>query len=353
MKQADEVLADILNSVPQPIWVVGPAGEILYTNPAALTTLGYDECADLRGRSSHETLHPYRPDGSPYPPSECPMLKPALTGAAVRGDSEFFLRRDGSFISAYWWSSPIDLPIGRGAIYSFVDMTERLAHEQAARERELARVRAAEFQATRRRLVESADAIHRQTARDLHDGAQQRLVNLMICLQLARTELNDAPAATLDLLSQALHEAQGAIDDLRSLAAGIHPTVLTTRGLAAAVRALAARCAIPTEVRARSVGRLPSALESNAYFLVAEALTNATKHSHATRITITIDLTDALEVRVCDDGIGGIPDSHPGSGLIGLHDRVRAFNGRLLIHSPPGQGTTIFAWIPVPDESAR
>lgn len=349
----EEMLSRILDCVPQPIWVVDPDGRILYTNPSAVAVLGYDDESELSGRPSHDTLHPFRPDGSRYPASECPMLAPARTGRALHGDSEWFMRRDGSFIPAYWWASPIDLPRGRGVIYSFFDLTERRAYEEATRERDIARVRAAEFQAAQRRIVESIDAVHRQTARDLHDGAQQRLVSLVIGLRLARQILPQGPPEAMELLDQSLDDAQGAIDDLRNLAAGIYPPALTARGLTAAVHGLAARCPIPTEVVSNSDRRLPAALESNAYFLVAESLTNAVKHAKATRIGITLSFGTALEITVTDDGAGGVPDNPVGSGLLGLRDRVAAFGGDLSIASPLGRGTKVAARIPVPEPGAN
>ncbi|MEZ0074697.1 PAS domain S-box protein [Planotetraspora sp. GP83] len=337
----------ILDSVPQPVWVVDPEGLILYTNPAAVAVLGYDDGAQLDGRPSHETLHPFRPDGSPYPASQCAMLTPSTTGQAAQGDDEWFMRRDGSFFPASWWAAPIHLPDGRGVVYSFFDVTERRAYEQAVRERDAAEIRAAESRAAQRRIVESVTAVHRQTARDLHDGAQQRLVNLMIGLRLAREYLSDAPPDALALLDQSVEDAQAAIDELRQLAAGIHPSVLTMRGLWAAIAALAASCPIPVVVTGACERRLPAVLEANAYYLVAEALTNAVKHAHASRIDIVVRLGTELELIVADDGVGGVPQIAAGSGVAGLHDRVAAFDGTLTIESPPGGGTRMIARIPV------
>lgn len=346
MTPTGAALAQILDSVPQPIWVVDPNGYILYTNAAAVAALGYDDADELRGRPSHETLHPYRPDGSPFPAAECPMLTPSATGEPVHGDDEWFLLRDGTFIPASWWATPVDLPIGTGVIYSFFDTTEKRELERATRDRDTARIRAAESRAAQRRIVESVAAVHRRTTRDLQAGAQQRLANLMIGLRLARESMPDTTSPALELIDQSIAEAQAAIDELRELAAGIHPSVLTVRGLSAAVRTLALRCPIPTLVDG-SCERLPTAVESNAYFIVAEALTNAVKHSKATQITISLTLDHALRITVTDDGIGGIPTHSPGNGLTGLADRVAAFDGTLTITSPAGQGTTVHAQIPI------
>jgi signal transduction histidine kinase len=259
------------------------------------------------------------------------------------------MRRDGSFIPAYWWSSPVNLPQGRGVIYSFFDLTERRAREEATRERDIARVRAAEFQAAQRRIVESVDAVHRQTASDLDDGVQQRLTSLVVGLRSVQHLLPDGPAEALELLDQSIEEAQEAIEDLRRLAAGIHPPALITRGLTAAVQGLAVRSPIPAEVVSNSERRLPGAIESSAYFLIAESLTNAVKHAKADRIAITLCFGTDLEIVVTDDGVGGIPDTTVGSGLVGLRDRVAAFGGELSIDSQIGHGTRVAARIPIPE----
>jgi PAS domain S-box-containing protein len=342
------LLPHILANMPQAVWVVSPDGCILYTNPAAVAALGYDDASELLGRPSHETLHPIKPDGSPFPAAECPMLSPARTGTVLHGEDGWFMRRDGSFFPASWWSAPISLSRGIGVVYSFYDATERLAYERTERERAAAEIRAVASRAAQRRIVESVTAERRRTSRDLHDGAQQRLVSVLIGLRLAREVLTGASAEALALLEQAADEAQAAVDELRELAAGIHPSILTSRGLAAAISDLAARCPIPTRFTGECAQRLPAALEANAYFLVAEAITNAVKHANASQINISIRLDTDLELTVADDGIGGIDDVVPGSGLVGLHDRVAAYDGTVTIDSPRGGGTTIVARIPVP-----
>ncbi|MFF0225860.1 CHASE3 domain-containing protein [Streptomyces sp. NPDC004629] len=207
---------------------------------------------------------------------------------------------------------------------------------------------AASLQDSRRRTMESVEAVQRRTARDLHDGAQQRLVSLMIGLRLARELLTDTETSAAELLDQSIADAQTAIDELRELARGIYPLVLTLKGLAAAVRDLAARCPVPAVVESTYDRRIASAVETNAYFVVAEAVTNAVKHAQASRIDISLDLTDVLRILVVDDGVGGVGEATAGSGLTGLADRVAAFDGTLAIDSPPGGGTSILVRIPVP-----
>ncbi|GGM22484.1 hypothetical protein GCM10010129_78490 [Streptomyces fumigatiscleroticus] len=208
---------------------------------------------------------------------------------------------------------------------------------------------AASLQDSRRRIMESTEAVHRRTARDLHDGAQQRLVSLMIGLRLARELIPGTETAAIDLLDQSIDNAQTAVNELRELASGIYPLVLTVKGLVAAVKDLAARCPVPTVVVCEDERRISSTVESNAYFVVAEAVTNAVKHAQASRIDVLIEFGDMLRIKVADDGIGGVGRSSAGSGMTGLADRVAAFDGKLAIDSPPGGGTTILIQIPVPD----
>ncbi|MFE6891950.1 CHASE3 domain-containing protein [Streptomyces sp. NPDC057694] len=207
---------------------------------------------------------------------------------------------------------------------------------------------AASLQDSRRRIMQSVEEVHRRTARDLHDGAQQRLVSLMIGLRLVGEMSTRDDAVVTALLEDSIANAQTAIDELRELARGIYPLTLTIKGLAGAVEDLAARCPVPVVVDNTTERRLPSAVESNAYFVIAEAVTNAVKHAQASRIEIGLHLVDGvLRVRIADDGVGGVQGVRVGSGLIGLADRVAAFDGELSIESPAGEGTSISFWIPV------
>lgn len=208
---------------------------------------------------------------------------------------------------------------------------------------------AASLQDSRRRIMENTEAVHRRTARDLHDGAQQRLVSLMIGLRLARELIPDTETSAADLLDQSIDNAQTAINELRELASGIYPLVLTVKGLVAAVQDLAARCPVPVVVESSDERRISTTVESNAYFVVAEAVTNAVKHAQASRIDVRVEFGDMLRIRVSDDGIGGMDMATAGSGMTGLADRVAAFDGKLAIDSPPGGGSTIRIRIPIPD----
>ncbi|MFF7359610.1 CHASE3 domain-containing protein [Streptomyces sp. NPDC008125] len=208
---------------------------------------------------------------------------------------------------------------------------------------------AASLQESRRRIMENTEAVHRRTARDLHDGAQQRLVSLMIGLRLARELLPDTEASAAELLDRSIDNAQTAIDELRELASGIYPLVLTAKGLVAAVRDLAHRCPVLTVVESEDERRISTTVEANAYFVVAEAVTNAVKHARASRIDVFIAFGDMLRIDVSDDGIGGVDSATPGSGMAGLADRVAAFDGKLTIDSPSGGGSTLQIRIPLPD----
>jgi signal transduction histidine kinase len=198
--------------------------------------------------------------------------------------------------------------------------------------------------ASRARILKAGDEERRRLGRDLHDGAQQRLVSVVISLQLAQKRW-EAPGRSRQLVDEALEHAQAAIGDLRELAAGIHPSVLTDRGLHAALETLAGRAPLPVELDAELDERLPMSVETTAYFVVAEALTNVGKHAHASRASVGVRVVgEELEIEVLDDGVGGA-NASSGSGLRGLADRVAALQGALHVSSPPGRGTRIHARI--------
>jgi signal transduction histidine kinase len=199
--------------------------------------------------------------------------------------------------------------------------------------------------ASRARIVAATDEERRRVVRDLHDGAQQRLVLTVYALKQLRAALEDADESTRALVTDALDQSECATDELRELAHGILPAVLTHGGLHAAVQTLASRTPVPVENRVEA-GRLPAAVEATAYFVVAEALTNVTKHARASRAAVTAHVEDAtLRLEVRDDGVGGARAE--GSGLQGLGDRVAALDGRLSIECPAGGGTLVAADIPL------
>jgi signal transduction histidine kinase len=208
--------------------------------------------------------------------------------------------------------------------------------------------------ASRARIVEAADAARRRIERDLHDGAQQRLVSLALSLRHLESSLEpDSPA--LRELAVARAELDAALEELRELARGIHPSILTDRGLGAALAAVAGRSTAPVELDLDSCGKLPLSVQTTAYFVVAEALTNASKHADSDRIEVRVAAGEGhTTVEVRDNGGGGAQPAR-GSGLSGLTDRVSALGGTLEIESPVGVGTTIRARIPVtaPGDASR
>jgi signal transduction histidine kinase len=198
-------------------------------------------------------------------------------------------------------------------------------------------------QASRARIVAAADDARRRLERDLHDGAQQRFVLASLVLGQAAEQVRGTAAEPL--LAEASEQLQQGLAELRELAHGIHPAVLSQRGLAAALRDLAARSPIPVELRV-TPQRAARTVEAAIYFTVAEALTNIAKHAHASRASVTVEAADgALIADVADDGVGGASTTS-GSGLSGLADRLEAVGGTMSVDSPPGRGTRIRAHAP-------
>ena len=218
-----------------------------------------------------------------------------------------------------------------------------LALENSRLQAEL-RAQLAEVRASRTRIVEAGDAERRRLERDLHDGAQQRLLGIRLALQLASGRLADGGASVEDLLAEADAEVVGALEELRALARGIHPAILTEEGLAAALEALARRAPVPVELTVCRE-RLPAPVEATAYFVAGEALANVVKHAHASRVTIEVTRANGrVAIGITDDGVGGADAG--GAGLRGLRDRVEALDGRLRVESTSVGGTRILAAIP-------
>jgi signal transduction histidine kinase len=204
-----------------------------------------------------------------------------------------------------------------------------------------------EVQASRTRIVNAADDERRRLERDLHDGAQQRLVSLALALRLTKTRLGaEADETVIAELDRASEMARDALNELRDLARGIHPQVLTQAGLGPAIDSLAARSPVTVTVLTQLDGRLPASVESAAYFVVSEALANVAKHARATAAQVRVMSEHGwLHVEISDDGAGGAGPA-TGSGLRGLDDRVAAIGGTLSINSPAHGGTTLVARIP-------
>jgi len=208
------------------------------------------------------------------------------------------------------------------------------------------RARLTELQASRARLVAATEAERRRIERDLHDGTQQRLVSIAMSLGLLESKLPGKPSQAQPIVRETRQALAAALDELRELTQGIHPTILAERGLPVALDELCHRAALPTHLQLDLSCRLPDQVESAAYFVVSEALTNATKHSHGSEVRVKAACAAGLlTIEVADDGIGGAAAGH-GTGLRGLTDRVEALGGTLTVSSPPGRGTTLRAEFP-------
>ena len=306
-------------------------GRVVDFNPAAERTFGYD-VGDAVGKDMAELIIPpelrerHRTGLRRYLATAQPAVldrRLEITG----------MRADGSRFPVELTITRISVP-GPPTFTGYLrDITERLANE-------------AEVRASRARIVEAADESRRRLERDLHDGAQQRLVELALDLRMARAKLGDEPDGASELLDAALDDLGEAISELRDLARGIHPAALTEGGLRPALEALAARSTVPVRLVAVPDARFAAGVEATAYFVVAEALTNAARHAAAARVEVEAVRAGArLRVEIRDDGRGGA-DPSGGSGLRGLADRVAAIDGRLDVSSPPGEGTVLRVEIP-------
>ena len=256
------------------------------------------------------------------------------TGKAVSTETRW-LARGGERRLVAWTCTPVPaIEPGRPFhLVTGVDVTERAAYEN-------------ELRRSRARIVEAGDAERRRLERNLHDGAQQRLVSLSLSLRLAQARLTSDPAAAGELLTAAGTELAQALEELRELARGIHPAVLTDRGLGPALESLADRAPLPVELDHAPGERLPAPVEAAAFYVVAEALTNVAKYADATSVRVSVARFDGRAVvEVADDGRGGA-DPAQGTGLRGLVDRVEALNGHLDVESPVGSGTRVRAEIP-------
>jgi PAS domain S-box-containing protein len=301
-------------------------GRVIGWNRAAETIFGY-AAREATGREMAELIVP-----------------PALRDAHRRGLARFLqteravvldrrleltgARRDGTEFPVELTITRIPLP-GPPTFTGYLrDITARTKADQ-------------ELRASRARLVEVADAERRRIQRNLHDGAQQRLTSVL--LNLGR--LRASPGEQDSLLERAIDELAAGLDEVRQLASGLHPAMLTERGLVVALEALAMRAPVPLELRALPDRRVPEQVEAAAYYVVAEALANVQKHAGARRVVVRATADDQrLDISVVDDGVGGADEE--GGGLRGLADRVEALGGRLTLESPAGGGTRLSAEIP-------
>jgi len=305
-------------------------GRVVEFNPAAERTFGYAQ-AQAVGREMADLIvppelrEPHRRGLRRYLQTHDPhLLDRRVEIEAIRAGGERF---------------PVELTITRIDVPGAPMFTGHLREITERRKTE------AELRESRARIVEAGYAARRQIERDLHDGAQQRLVGIAMSLRLAAGKLERDPATARELLGEATADLSEAIAELRELARGIHPAILTDGGLDPALRALARRGAVPVKLGSMPSRRFPAAIEAAAYFVVSEGLTNVAKHAGDTTATVGVDFEDdRLSVEVRDDGPGGADQR--GRGLQGLADRVAALGGSLTVWSPPEGGTVLRAELP-------
>jgi PAS domain S-box-containing protein len=311
-------------------------GRVTFFNSAAERTFGY-VASEVLGRSLADTIIP--PElRSAHQDGLARYLATEEARVLDRRLEMTAMRADGSTFHAELTVTRVNLP-GEISFTGYIrDITERRqAHEDLI--------------AARRRVIEAADAARRRVTRDLHDGAQQRFVNALINLQLARQKWASDPDRAAALLDVADSEAARGLLALRELAAGIHPAILTDGGLAEALTSLTTGLPFPVELRVQSVRLLP-AIEASVYFFCSEALTNIAKHARARNVRVHIGVSgEKLSVEVSDDGVGGAAPGPGSTGLLGLGDRIGALDGTLEIISERSQGTTLRAEIPLQDGS--
>jgi PAS domain S-box-containing protein len=311
--------------------MIDHTGQVIDWNPAAERTFGYS-AAEAVGREMAELI---------VPPSLRDRHRAGLERYLGGGEPVVLdrrieitaMRRDGGEFPCELTITRIAQPGDPVFVGYLRDITERHTAE-------------AELHASRARIVSAADEARRRLERDLHDGAQQHLVGLAMTLRLARRKVEEDPAFTAELLDEALADLATATDELRELARGLHPAVLTEGGLRPALVSLAKRAGVPVEIAASPEERLDPTVEITAYFVVAEALTNVARYAEASQAVVRVErLGGVLHVEVRDDGRGGAR-MNGGSGLRGLLDRVSAIGGTLFVESPEGVGTLLRAELP-------
>jgi PAS domain S-box-containing protein len=320
----------VVQATPSFLCLVDPQGRIVRFNRTLEIASGKVDDESLRGLPFCEVF-----------------VVPEERGDVAREMRELFASRSTSERESHWlgaggerllvaWSATplVDEDAEQRYLIAGQDITQRKQHEE-------------ELRRSRARIVEAGDVERRRLERNLHDGAQQRLVTVSLILRLAHAKLRSDPDAAEEQLRTAGEELDRALEDLRELARGIHPAVLSDRGLAPALETLTARAPLPVDIASSLDTRLPPPVEAAAYYVVAEALANVAKYADASGATVHVARDNGYAVvEVADDGVGGA-DPGRGSGLRGLADRIEALDGRLHVDSRPGEGTRIRAEIPV------
>jgi PAS domain S-box-containing protein len=325
LERERELLNAIANYAPSLLCLVGADGVVrpTATNKAFERTLGYtpEETGGVRFWERY------------VPQEDAAAVRGAIERVIAGGEvverEGRWLTRSGEVVHVLWSCTPLPM-IESGPVFlvSAADISERKQQEE-------------EVRTSRARLVAAADDARRRLERNLHDGAQQRLMSLLLALRMNRNRATEP-----ELFDAPIDELTAALDELRELARGIHPEILTRRGLAAAVNGLADRAPVPVELDVPP-GRFAEPVEAAAYYVVSEALANVARYAEASSADIRIAADEGrLVIEVSDDGIGGA-DAERGTGLRGLADRVASLDGTLAVESPVGQGTRVRAEIPL------
>jgi PAS domain S-box-containing protein len=323
-----DFIRTVVDSTPSLLCLATPGGDIVRFNTSLERLSGLREDDVHRGRAFWDVF---------IAPEERESVRAALEDVVVAGGrGEFdntWITASGDRRQVTWSTTPLRDDDGHPRLLICgMDITDRKEHED-------------ELRRSRARLVEASDVERRRLERNLHDGAQQRLVSLSLMLRLAQARAASDPEQAQDLLGQASDELAQALEELRELARGIHPAVLSDRGLSAALEALVSRTPLAVDLELLN-DRLPEPVEAAAYYVVSEALANVAKYAEASSVAVSIaSVNGHAVVEIADDGRGGA-DPAKGSGLRGLVDRVEALDGRLHVESPAGEGTRIRAEIP-------
>jgi PAS domain S-box-containing protein len=321
-----DFVREVVNASPAFFCVLDAEGRVVRFNDAVQRATGIVDDERSQGKPVADLFIAERDRASVAP----------LIAASAPGPHEHrWVGRDGAEFVVEWSLTPIKNAQGEpGILLTGLDVSERARHEN-------------ELRSSRMRLVEAGDAERRRLERNLHDGAQQRLVALSLALRLAQGKLVSDPVRADAILSEAAAELALALQELRELARGIHPAMLTERGLQAALESLAERSPVLVELDVDPGERLAEPVEAAAFYVASEALANVAKYAHANAVTVTVKRGGGrVAIAISDDGIGGA-DSGRGSGLRGLVDRVEALGGRLDVTSVPGRGTSVRAELPL------